>query len=223
MGLLQENGRNHVGEKLCFSTYIDQFYFTKPSHLARFFLFIKCHIFDYNCLIDMKRLFLITLLTVLTTGIFASAGGGVFYGDLYYNEDFANRDVSDSGIIGGYGYGTGRDGTRTGGFGLAITNEDGEGYTGGFGGLITGRETFVGPILLGTNLWLGVGGLDEYGFSGFAEINGEIGLAVFPWMQLQLYGGIQGITPFSDFLDKGTYAPVGGFRVVWGSFYNRRG
>ena len=80
-----------------------------------------------------------------------------------------------------------------------------------------GKEATFGPLMFSANIWTGVGHTWQ-GVSLIADINGEIGFAVFPWMQVAVYGGMQGTTSFMDIFDTYTYTPVFGARIVWGDF-----
>lgn len=164
-----------------------------------------------------KQLLFLAILFSISGFIFATSGGGLFYGSYYYDSQFANVNLKNAEIFGGYGYGTDRDGLRSGGFGLIMTDPKDNSTYGAFGGVITGQEKIVGPLLIGSTIWLGIGS-SHLGVSGLGELNGELGLIVFPWFQIQAYGGIQYIGPFRDFFDSGIYSPVGGLRLVWGSF-----
>lgn len=167
-----------------------------------------------------KRFLIISIIFISITNIcFATAGGGIFYGDYLYNSEFSNSDLRGAEVFGGYGYGTDRDGVRSGGFGIVMSSPDEEDndFYGAFGGVITGHETKIGPIIVASNLWAGLGG-SNMGFSGFGELNGEVGVPIFSWFLIQGYCGIQYIAPIKDFLDSGIYSPIAGVRLVWGSF-----
>lgn len=163
------------------------------------------------------RVLISFLLFSFTGFIFATGGGGIFYGNYYFDSEFSNIDLTTAEVFGGYGYGTDRDGTRNGGFGLVMSDPNDNSIHGAFGGVITGQETVIGSLIIGANLWAGFG-YSHLGASGLGELNGEVGLAIFPWFQIQAYGGIQYIGPFKDFFDAGIYSPVAGVRLVWGSF-----
>lgn len=160
---------------------------------------------------------LIILILLTSSGIcFATAGGGIFYGDYFYDSDFSSSDLKGAGVFGGYGYGSDKDGVRSGGFGIVMDDESDDFY-GAFGGVITGQEAKVGPIIVAANLWAGLGG-SNMGFSGFGEVNGEVGFPIFSWFQVVAYCGVQYIAPIKGFFDSGMYSPVAGVRFVWGSF-----
>jgi hypothetical protein len=164
------------------------------------------------------------ILMVGSAALFAGGGGGAFEGRFLPSDEWSNRTL-DAEVGGGFGYGVDRDGSRFGGFGLVIEDERDEDLYGAFGGLISGQEVKLGPVIGSVNLWTGVGYVSPELFSGrtfgyLAELNAEIGLALIPWMQVALYGGVQGMGSFhspawfSDF----SYSPVVGARVVWGRF-----
>ncbi len=171
-----------------------------------------------------NKLILITLLLLLSSiSTFAGGAGGLYYGNYNNIEQFSNNDMGEAYYYGGHGYGTNRDGVRSGGFGMVIVSEndnDGEGdgnFHSAFGGVITGKEVEVGPIVLAANIWAGAG-YSPVGFSGVGELTLDAGLTVLPWMQIQFYGGIQGIAAFRNLTKSSTYTPVVGVRIVWGSF-----
>ncbi|MFP4550469.1 MAG: hypothetical protein ACLFNT_06665 [Spirochaetales bacterium] len=173
----------------------------------------------------MKRFVLILSILLIGSALaFAGGGGGVFEGRMLPYRGWASTDL-DATVGGGFGYGIARDGSRIGGFGLVVNDEFDEELYGAFGGLISGRQYKMGPIVGSVNLWTGVGYVSPRLFDGntvgyVGELNAELGVLLVPWMQIAVYGGMQGMGSFysekwfSDF----TYSPVAGIRAVWGSF-----
>lgn len=167
----------------------------------------------------MKRSVLLSIFLLIMTKAFSS-GGGIYYGTYVYKDRYANIDLENSYYYGGYGYGTNHWGGRIGGFGMVIFN--GDAFSGAYGGMISGRELVRGPISAAIDLWTGIGYLSHdniNGVSPIAELKGEIGVAPMPWFQLVVYGGLQGVTTFTNFRDDILYSPVMGIKFVWGSFY----
>ncbi|MGO9412709.1 MAG: hypothetical protein ACLQCB_18425 [Spirochaetia bacterium] len=174
-------------------------------------------------------IFALAAMTLPLGGAFARGAGGVTWSDQHYVEGFSNSTFSAS-EVGGFGYGVSSGGQRTGGFGYAIYSPQGTGsVVGGVGGAIIGQEVRAGPFTFAVNLWTGLGGVSAT-FAGtqsglavlFGEANLELGIAVTPWMQLSAYAGMQGladIDPHSGIGTRlGTYSPVVGMRLSWGSF-----
>ena len=169
---------------------------------------------------------LLAMLVVPVSLGFAYGGaGGLTYGLQYAHPQLTNESIGLH-TTGGYGYGTGRDGRRTGGFGLAIFSET-NALMGGVGGSINGHEFVSGPLSLAVNLWTGIGGAkadlrDPGGYLIlFGELNAEVGLSLRPWMQLVAFGGMQGIVnlvPGTPLYSAVYYSPVWGFRIAWGAF-----
>lgn len=163
----------------------------------------------------------VLLLVFIATGCYLfSNGGGIYYGTYTYNDSYANVNLEDSYYYGGYGYGTSYWGGRAGGFGMVIFGD--YGFQGAYGGMINGRELVSGPVSAAIDLWTGLGYLSygqTSGVSPIAELKGEIGLAVLPWFKFALYGGIQGVTTFTDFREDFLYSPVFGIKFIWGAFY----
>lgn len=155
----------------------------------------------------------------------AYGGGGFFQGTQMALPGYTNMD-SDAEVQGGYGYGASRGGRRYGGFGLAISDPATDEFLGAFGGVISGRQTRIGPVTLSLNIWSGVGYASSEliqapaGVAFLAEANAEAGFAVLPWLQISVYGGYQAIGSFdpSDMFANTKYAPVMGGRVTWGGF-----
>lgn len=160
---------------------------------------------------------------------FAGGAGGVMWSDQRYVSGLASTTGQMS-SVGGFGYGVSSGGQRTGGFGFALYSPAGtDSLAGGVGGIIVGQEAHAGPFMAAINLWTGLGGISaapngvETGYAVlFGEANLELGAAVTPWMQLVLYGGLQGFADISPGKGIGTevlrYAPVIGMRLSWGSF-----
>lgn len=172
------------------------------------------------------------LLALPLSFAFAGGAGGVTWSDQRTLPPLSNTGVGMS-SVGGFGYGVTSAGQRTGGFGFALYSGSGtDSIAGGVGGIIVGQELRLGPITAALDLWTGLGGISatyqgvESGYCIlFGEADVELGAAVTPWMQLVLYGGIQGfadLTPGSGIGARLTrYAPVIGMRMAWGSFGSR--
>lgn len=173
---------------------------------------------------NMIKKILICLLTLLPlTAIFSTGGGGIYYGNYQYRESFSNQNLEDIYYYGGFGYGSNNNGIRSGGFGMVMFSKDLEEslFKGAYGGVITGREVVNGPIVIALNMWTGFGysNLENHkSVSAMMELNGEVGFVIFPWFEIELYGGIQLLSAFTDIVDSAIYTPVIGVRVVWGSF-----
>ncbi len=172
------------------------------------------------------------LLALPLSLVFAGGAGGVTWSDQRSVPGLSNMTGMSS--VGGFGYGVSSSGQRTGGFGFALYSgpPGSDSLAGGVGGIIVGQELRLGPITAALNLWTGLGGISatyqgvENGYCVlFGEADVEIGAAVTPWMQLVLYGGLQGfadLTPGSGIGARLTrYAPVVGMRMAWGSFGGR--
>ncbi|HVO38359.1 MAG TPA: hypothetical protein VMV03_04945 [Spirochaetia bacterium] len=160
---------------------------------------------------------------------FAGGAGGVTWSNQHAVFGLPTSTLSVS-SVGGFGYGVSPGGTRTGGFGFALYSvPGGDSLSGGVGGFIVGQEGHAGPFTAAVNLWTGLGGVSAT-MAGvetgalvlFGEANVELGAAVTPWMQLVLYGGVQGLADVSPGHGIGSqilsYAPVIGMRLAWGSF-----
>jgi hypothetical protein len=180
----------------------------------------------------MKRMVLLCAVAAFTcvplAAVFAGGAGGVLGGHQLFDPRFASGDYQER-FSGGFGYGVTHDGRRIGGFGMAIySNGDPGRLAGGVGGLIMGQELRLGGLCLATNLWTGIGGLSVNGFGmypgcliGFAQLDVEAGVAVFPWFQVSVYGGMQvmgNLAPGRPFADALYYSPVIGIRTAWGAF-----
>jgi hypothetical protein len=157
--------------------------------------------------------------------VFAHGGGGVFSGEQIIIDGYNNMPVRLE-TSGGYGYGAGRSGTRTGGFGMVLHADDYGHVAGAFGGFITGKQYSIGPFMFSGNLWTGVGYvnpavLDVPGSVGFiGEATVEAGFAPISWFQIGIYAGMQAIGVLDGFesFNSARYAPIAGTRVTWGSF-----
>lgn len=174
----------------------------------------------------MKRLLILIGMTAIVAGaVFAYGGGGFFQGSYFGIPDWTNID-REAEIVGGFGYGAGRDGERHGGFGLGIHDADSDELIGGFGGVISGSQLRAGPLTLSLNLWTGVGYVNpeltdaNTGFGYFIEADADAGFAILPWFQLSVYAGMQAIGSFepSAIVSSARYTPVVGSRFTWGSF-----
>jgi hypothetical protein len=173
----------------------------------------------------MKRILLsVTILLTISFGAFAYSGGGTFEGRFYPYPRLSNTSVPAS-ISGGFGYGTGRAGSRTGGFGLIITDSYTEEFYGAFGGLISGQQLRLGPVTGSINAWTGVGYLSprfgtDSGVAFYGELTGEVGVALISWMQASVYAGMNAVGTFEELLEfhRSTYSPVLGLRFTWGRF-----
>jgi hypothetical protein len=174
----------------------------------------------------MRRAIVLFVLTVIATSTaWAYGGGGAFWGRTLPFGRWTNTDLTFD-YSGGYGYGVTDGGHRIGGFGVGVTAEDGT-AVGGFGGIMNGQQVRLGALTASLNTWLGVGGLSlpsgaplEF-FGYFAELSGELGLAVLPWLQVSAYLGMQAmgnLIPGDPIVDNSIYSPVSGIRLTWGSF-----
>ncbi len=172
----------------------------------------------------MKRTILFAGLMVLV--VFAASargGGGIFHGAYYPVQEYSNVD-RDVRVLGGYGYGADRRGTRHGGFGLVIHDEDTGELIGAFGGIISGSQLRSGPLTLSLNLWTGVGYVDpwylgsrvELGY--LAEATAEAGFRLLPWFQVSVYGGMHAVGSLDPayLISSARYTPVLGTRLTWG-------
>jgi len=174
-----------------------------------------------------KRVVSAIFFLIAAASLWAEGGGGVFWGRQRYHSEFANRDIAFC-YSGGYGYGVKSGGTRVGGFGMGIHDESNAAdLTGGVGGIITGQQAALGPIMLSMNALLGVGGIRaDFGqpasyFAYFGELDAELGVRVVEWMQISLYGGMTlfgNLAPGDPVTDSVVYSPVVGMRLTWGSF-----
>ncbi|AFG37155.1 hypothetical protein [Spirochaeta africana] len=183
----------------------------------------------------MKRLLiLITSGLLLSTAAYGLGGGGIFWGEstivpeAVFDGELANTNAQFS-YSGGYGYGVNQYGQRSGGFGMIIrsTEHSPEELFGVFGGGITGGQIRMGMLTASMNLYMGIGGFggsmlpENGGLSVLGELTGEVGVRVLGWMQISMYGGMQGISRVGmphRMADNVVYAPVIGTRLTWGSF-----
>jgi len=169
------------------------------------------------------------MMVVVVAMASAYGGGGAYQGTQVPIPGYSNIDTVAA-MQGGYGYGASRSGSRYGGFGVSITNEETGEFMGAFGGVITGRQIRTGPFTLSANVWSGVGYATAElvpvtaslpGAVAFlAEATVEAGLAVLPWLQISAYGGYQAIGTFdmSAMFSNTRYTPIVGTRVTWGGF-----
>jgi hypothetical protein len=167
----------------------------------------------------------LVMAAIAATAAFAYGGGGFFEGSQYIYPGYTNVE-NPADVHGGFGYGASRSGSRYGGFGLSISDPETGEFLGGFGGVITGRQTRMGPFTLSANIYAGVGYATPElvnwpgGVSFLAEGTVEAGFAILPWLQISAYGGYQVIGPLdvNRALVDSRYVPVIGTRVTWGSF-----
>lgn len=161
-------------------------------------------------------------------GIWADGAGGTFLGYTFGNDEIPGTiTIPSSGqellYFGGYGYGVGRWGSISGGFGLAVLDRGNGGYAGGVGGFVTGIRFLRVPHVALVS-WTGLGGLSAGGrgwFVGFEEVDLEVGLPIVPWFMPTAYVGYQvtgNLIPGLPFRDSFTYNAVAGIRVLWGNF-----
>jgi hypothetical protein len=169
---------------------------------------------------------MITMVMIaVVSSAFAYGGGGFFQGSYYQIPEYSNID-REAEIVGGYGYGADRDGSRYGGFGLAIHDVNSAELIGAFGGVISGRQLRTGPLTMSLNLWSGLGYVNPrvlgtpVGMGFLIEADAEAGFAVLPWLQLSVYAGVQAIGSLdpASFVSGARYTPVVGSRLTWGGF-----
>ena len=162
---------------------------------------------------------------VAVSTVYAYGGGGFFHGSLVpYDELTSHGVVAET--RGGFGYGVNRCGVRHGGFGIVVRDEAGDTLLGAFGGIITGRQIRMRPFTMSANLWTGIGFVGapvagpRSGFGYFAEATAEAGVALLPWMQVALYGGMQAMGSLDpvSIVESTMYSPVAGMRFVFGRF-----
>ncbi len=174
---------------------------------------------------NKRTLFAVMMVAATAASVFAYGGGGFFQGNLLPYQELTSHGVVAE-TRGGFGYGVNRCGVRHGGFGIVIRNSADNELIGAFGGIISGRQVRVRPITLSANLWTGIGFIGtpvasrHSGFGYFAEATGEAGVALLPWMQVALYGGMQAmgrLDPVS-IVESTMYSPVAGMRFVFGRF-----
>jgi hypothetical protein len=172
--------------------------------------------------VNTKRAFLTAALLVLLPASLAFAGGfgGCGFGYQLYDEQLSSANINMSCIM-GYGYGTGWDGSRVGGFGMSLLSMTGE-QEGGVGGVLAGHEWRARGLVAAFMVYAGVGGIgvgDSGYMVGFGEADFELGLRIFPWMEAVAYAGFQGwgnLIPGPAFHLATFYSPVVGIRLGWG-------
>jgi hypothetical protein len=172
----------------------------------------------------MRKLFLAVVLALALPACLAFAGGagGVGFGTQLFDAQFSSSDVALATIT-GYGYGVSWEGSRIGGFGMALLSTQSR-IAGGAGGMIVGHEWRAGPLEAALTLFGGVGGIG-YQRSGymiiFGEADFELGFEVTPWMQVVAYAGYQAwgnVIPGRAFQSAVLTTPVVGIRIGWGGF-----
>ncbi|GAB6089518.1 hypothetical protein [Spirochaeta dissipatitropha] len=165
---------------------------------------------------------------------FGLGGGGIFWGESHvipnylFDGELQNTSAEFT-YRGGYGYGVNRYGQRNGGFGMIISSVDTSAASihGVFGGGMTGGQLRLGLLTLSANMYAGIGHLggpllgNRSGFAVLGEVNAEAGVRITSWMQVSVYGGMQGMSRFgapSRVANTAVYSPVIGTRLTWGSF-----
>lgn len=176
----------------------------------------------------MKRIIVFLMMLLPLSGLAALGGGGVFYGsNSSFGSELDNTDFAPGSLsyVGGYGYGVDWNGTKIGGFGMSLVQNNGEGLTGGFGGMLLGSYSRLGPFSFSGNALLGVGGLVVPGYYSvegnlalLGQLDVELGFPVFPWFQVSGYGGLQVILPVGADISSMIRYPVFGLRFTWGDF-----
>jgi hypothetical protein len=151
----------------------------------------------------------------------AGGAGGVGFGGQYFDPSLSSADIGMSTMT-GFGYGSGSDGSRVGGFGAAFFSAAGD-VGGGVGGMIVGHEWNAGPVTVALTLWGGLGGA-SWGTHGYMLALGaaqaELGVWVLPWMQIVGYVGYEAlgnVLPGFPFNRALLNTPVLGLRIAWGS------
>lgn len=178
-----------------------------------------------------KRLRVFALCLVLLSAaapIMANGGGGIFYAvnspfaDSLGNSEFQPRALQQSG---GFGYGIDRDGTKIGGFGLSFLDASSNEAAGGFGGMLLGSYSTIGPFSFAGNGMLGIGGLhlpgllDNGGALSFlGQLDLELGFPVTDWFQISAFAGVQFLLPVTSAYKGSIHYPMMGLRLTWGSF-----
>lgn len=195
------------------------------------------------------------LLLVSSIGVSARGGGGVEYVS-NFGASALNRmglptggllDLPNGTIYGitGFGYGVDRDGWKVGGFGTALftneiwlelpkTDKIVTRMLGGIGGLISGGQGRLGPIILSGNCRIGCGGFavstendPAFGRLGitagvvalYGSLDAEIGVEFFPAMMISLFAGVDAFMPLSYEVALSLLpVPVAGLRITWGRF-----
>jgi hypothetical protein len=174
--------------------------------------------------VKTRRLFAVAAALALIPAAMAAAGGfgGSGFGYQYFDAGLSTASY-DMTYIMGYGYGTGWDGGRFGGFGVSMISPTGD-LAGGVGGVLAGHEWRAGALVAAFTLFTGVGGVgvgtgDAGYMIGFGELDFELGLRVFPWMQAVAYVGYQAwgnLAPGPAFNLLAFCSPVVGIRLGWG-------
>jgi len=151
----------------------------------------------------------------------AGGAGGVGYSAQYFHSSLSSADLGMTSIT-GFGYGSGWDGNRVGGFGTAFFSASGD-TAGGVGGMLVGHEWGSGPVTFALTLWGGIGG-GGWGAHGYLLAYGaaqaELGFWVLPWMQLSAYVGYEAlgnVLPGLPFSQAALRTPVLGMRISWGA------
>ena len=146
--------------------------------------------------------------------------------------------------VSGFGYGVTYDGWKIGGFGTFFTTGAPLSLDvptlgtvtrviGGFGGIISGGQGRLGPLLFSVNLRLGAGGMGvgylwypagmspipvgPGTFALFGSVDAEVGLITFPAMAISAYAGVNGILALGYAIVP-VAVPTMGVRITWGSF-----
>ena len=172
----------------------------------------------------IRQTVLAALLLSILPACIATAGGagGVGFGAQYFSPAISSASLGMTYIM-GFGYGVDYDGSRIGGFGMALLAEPNR-SAGGVGGMLVGHEWRAGPVVFAFNLLGGVGGV-AYGGGGYMLLFGqadlELGAAVLPWMQVVAYAGYQAwgnLVPGVPFASAKLFTPVVGVRVSWGGY-----
>jgi hypothetical protein len=181
-------------------------------------------------------IFALVLAAAATGAAFADGGGGTFMGYTLGADELPDRiriAASGPGLMyfGGYGYGVGRRGVISGGFGLALMDSDVDGgMAGGVGGFISGIRILRIPLHLAVVSWTGLGGVFtgdyETGegsgyFIGYEEVDLELGIPIISWFMPTVYVGYQvvgNLLPGRPFQSSFLYNPVAGVRISWGDF-----
>lgn len=170
----------------------------------------------------------LVLCAVFAAPVSADGGGGVFYavnspfaGSLD-NSEFQPRTLQQSG---GFGYGIDGDGTKIGGFGLSFLDVSSNQAAGGFGGMLLGSYSTIGPFSFAGNGMLGIGGLhlpellDGGGALSFlGQLDLELGFPITDWFQISGFAGVQFLLPVTAAYKGSINYPMMGLRFTWGSF-----
>lgn len=145
--------------------------------------------------------------------------------------------------VSGFGYGVTRGGWKIGGFGTFFATEPmavSVPYLGtvtraigGFGGVISGGQGRLGPLLFALNLRLGAGGMGVAytwapvgmdpmpvgagTFALFGSLDAELGLIMVPAMAVSVYAGVSGLVTLGYAIVP-VAVPTMGVRITWGRF-----